>query len=482
MTAPAVALTIIAAIVFGTIAFALFAVRRYRMEPQEFIIGSRSFGALLLWILLAGETYTSFTFLGVAGWAYGKGAPAFYIIPYLPIGYLIGYFYMPKLWQIGKARGMMTWADFFGERYGNKALAIGVAVLQAVLMVPYVTLQLTGLQILLRIAGYGRYDANVAVEIAFGLISIFVFTAGLRGAAWASVLKDALVLGAALFAGIGLPIIFFGSPANMMTHVLAVKPHWFTLHPGGGQYGTTWFISTVLLASAGILMFPNSMQSVFAAKDAITVRRNLMYLPLYNVVIAFILLAGFTALLVEPGLIGPAADQSFVLVLQRHFPAWVVGVVCGAGCLAALLPASVQLLAASTLISRNVLNHTRWVRPTILLCAVLAFLLWFFAKTTLVDLLLLVYNGMTQIFPSVILGLFWKRMNVYAAAAGLVAGEAIALYTLHASTGPWGINYGLIAVAVNAALCVLVSLLVPSRQRPPRADGSQGDAASIGTF
>ncbi|MBV8147592.1 MAG: sodium:solute symporter family protein [Candidatus Eremiobacteraeota bacterium] len=463
MSASLIALAIVGLIVFGTIAFALGAVRRFRMDPQEFIVGGRSFGALLLWMLLAGEIYTSFTFLGAAGWAYGKGAPSYYIIVYLPLGYAFGYFFLPAVWRLGKMRGLMTWPDFLIDRYGSNALGASVAVLQFALIIPYVTLQLTGLQILLTIAGYGAYNANVAVAAAFSLITLFVFTAGLRGAAWASVVKDALVLGAAIFAGVYLPVHFFGSPANMITHVLAIKPHWLTLSSGGGLYGMTWFVSTVVLNGLGIFMFPQSAPSIFSAKDEATVRRNTIFMPLYTVVPVFVLLAGFTALLLVPGLQGPAADQSFLLVIQRYFPPWIVGVVCGAGCLAALLPASVLLLGAATVVSRNVLGHTRWVRPTVLLCAALALVLWFFAKTTLVDLLLLVYNGITQLAPGVMLGLLWRRVNAWAVSAGLVAGEAIAISTLHAPTGPWGINAGLIALIVNALVCVAVTLLSPRR-------------------
>ena len=91
--------------VVGTILFALMSVRRLKMDPQEFIVGSRSFGALLLWILLAGEIYTSFTFLGAAGWAYNKGAATFYILAYGTVAYCIGFFLLPPIWRIGKERG-----------------------------------------------------------------------------------------------------------------------------------------------------------------------------------------------------------------------------------------------------------------------------------------------------------------------------------------------------------------------------------------
>jgi len=467
-----VALTIIAVIVFGTIVFALLAVRRFRMDPHEYIVGSRSFGALLLWILLAGEIYTSFTFLGAAGWAYGKGAPAFYILAYGTVGYVIGYFYLPHVWRIGKERGLLTWPDFLIDRYGSKTLGVGVAILQFFLTVPYVTLQLTGLQILLTIAGYGHYNATIAVSVSFLLIALFVFTTGLRGAAWASVVKDTLVLGAVLFAGIALPIHFFGSPAAMIDRVLQLHPHWMTLNTGTANYGTVWYVSTVLLTSIGFFMGPANAQSVYSAKDAQTIRRNMMFLPLYQLVVIFVLLAGFTALVVVPGLKGTKADQSFVLLLQHYFPAWVLGLVAGAGCLAALLPASVLLLGAASIFSKNVLtdalgvattdrSRITWTRALVLICAVLALVLWIFAKTSLVDLLLFYYNGITQLFPGIILALLWPRVSAWAVGAGLLTGEILAAYALHSSVGPWGINPGLIALFANIAVCAVVTLAMP---------------------
>jgi solute:Na+ symporter, SSS family len=475
MTTPAIiALTIIGVIVFGTIAFALICVRRFRMDPHEYIVGSRSFGALLLWILLAGEIYTSFTFLGAAGWAYGKGAPAFYIMAYGSVAYIIGYFYLPLVWRIGKERGLLTWPDFLIDRYGSKTLGIAVAFLQFFLTVPYVTLQLTGLQILLTIAGYGHYNATVAVGAAFMLIALFVFTTGLRGAAWASVVKDALVLLAVLFAGIYLPIHFFGSPSAMIDHVVQSHPHWMTLAAPTANYGTVWYVSTVLLTGIGFFMGPANAQSIYSARSAQTIRYNMMFMPLYQLVIIFVLMAGFTALAVSPGLKGPQADQSFVLLLAHYFPASVLGVIAGAGCLAALLPASVLLLGAASIFSKNVLtdafgiassdrSRMFWTRALVLICAVLSLVLWIVAKTSLVDLLLFYYNGITQLVPGVLLALIWPRVSAWAVGVGLICGEVGAALTLHVSAGPWGINPGFIALTINAAVCVVLALALPRK-------------------
>ncbi|HEU5480953.1 MAG TPA: sodium:solute symporter family protein, partial [Candidatus Tumulicola sp.] len=146
MTPPAVALTIVAVLVLGTIALALFGVRNVRMDPQQFIVGGRSFGTVLLWVLMAGEIYTSFTFLGAAGWAYGFGAPAYYILAYGSCAYVIGYFLLPAIWRVGKERSLLTSPDFFADRYDSRALGVMAGIIQFGVMVPYVTLQLSGLQ------------------------------------------------------------------------------------------------------------------------------------------------------------------------------------------------------------------------------------------------------------------------------------------------------------------------------------------------
>ncbi len=448
------------------------------MDPHEFMVGSRSFGTLLLWILLAGEIYTSFTFLGAAGWAYGKGAATFYILAYGTVAYCIGFFLLPPIWRLGKEHGLLTLPDLFIHRYGSKALGIAVALLQFFLVVPYVTLQLTGLQILLTIAGYGQYNATAAVSIAFVLMALFVFTAGLRGTAWASVVKDSLVLGAVLFAGIAIPIRFFGSPLGMINHVLQIHPHWMTLPPPGATnaaYTVPWFVTTILLSGVGFFMGPANAPAIYSAKNAETLRRNMIFMPLYQLILLFVFFAGFTALAIAPGLKGPAADQSFMLLMQRYYSPAALGIVAAAGCLAALLPASTFLLGAASVFSKNVLGdlfnsatgdreRTMATRVLVLVVAFLALTLWIFFKTSLVDLLLFYYVGVTQLAPGVIFALVWPRVGAAAVAAGLIAGECLGYFFVHYAVTPGGINGGFCALLINAAICTLIT--VATKKKP----------------
>jgi SSS family solute:Na+ symporter len=480
-----IAIGVIAVVLAATLGLGIFGVRRIKMDAEQYIVGGRSFGALFLWLLLAGEIYTSFTFLGAAGWAYGRGAPAFYILCYGTLAYILSYFMLPPIWRLSQRHNFLTGPDFFVHQYDSPRLGALVALVGFIFLIPYATLQLTGVQVLLTIAGYGAINSLAAVAIAFTLIAVFVFGTGLRGAAWASTVKDAMVLIGVVFAGIVLPVRFFGSPAGAIDHVLAAKPHWMTLTGDASANGVVWFVSTVALTALGFYMWPQSLAAVYSAKNEDTLRRNAIALPVYQLMLLLVYFAGFTALLVLPGLKGPAADQSFMLVVKQYYSPWILGFIAAAGCLAGLVPASVQILAAASIVSKNVLSdtfgiaktsaeRTRATRILVLVVAVLAFAFWALARTTLVGLLLIAYNGITQLFPGVALSFAPRRPSAAGVAAGILCGiAALAAFAMTGTSVVGGVNVGVVALAFNAAVAIVTGYAIPAlKPRVPTADSS----------
>lgn len=468
MTPAATSLGIVALAVLCAIALGVFGARGRVKTPLEFMVGGRSFGALLLWLLMAGEIYTSFTFLGAAGFAYGLGAPAFYILCYGPVAYAIGYFLTPKIRGVGAKYGMLTGPDFFRVRYQSVALAALATVVGFVSLVPYVTLQLTGLQILLSIAGFGAFDPRGAVAIALLTIAAFVFATGLRGTAWASILKDALVLIAVVFAGIMLPQRIGGWSATLRA-VEHAHPGWLTLPHGMAPHGVEWFVGAVVVSGLGFFMWPPSMAAVYSAKSGDALRRNAILLPMYSLMILFVLFAGFAALIAMPGLKGAAADQAFMLVVRQIYPPWVLGVMAAAGALAALVPVTAQLLAAASIVAKNIVSdvfgacaddrsRTGLTQVLVLAVALIALLLWFLLNTYLVNLLLYAYNGVVQFLPGVLFGFGWRRASAWGIGAGIVAGVVVLVLTGAFGLPVFGINPGLAALTVNALVATFVSL------------------------
>ncbi len=265
----------------------------------------------------------------------------------------------------------------------------------------------------------------------------------------------------------------------MFTKVLEAHPHWLTLSTGTEKYGQVWFVSTVLLTGIGFYMGPHSIAAIYSAKSADALRRNAIFMPLYQIVLLLVFFAGFAALLIAPGLKGPAADQSFMLVVQRYYPPWVLGLIAGAGCLAALVPASALLLGSASVISKNVLgdllnvatsDRSRTLATRILVFAIagMALYLWLTQQKTLVELLLIYYNGITQFMPGFVFALVWKRVSAWGVGAGIAAGMLVAGYLSGHDLQIGGVNPGFLALLVNVALCSLVTLVWP-RETPAAA-------------
>ena len=198
-----------------------------------------------------------------------------------------------------------------------------------------------------------------------------------------------------------------------------------------------------------------------------------MLLPFYQCFLTLMLFAGFSAALITPGLKGTAVDQSFLLVVAHYYPSWLLGLVCAAGALAALVPGSALLLGGASVITKNVAGdafgiatsdraRTMLTRVLVLVVAVMALSVWLVARRTVVELLLLYYNGITQFAPGVIATFVWPRATAWGVGAGIAAGLAVAVPLAALNVAPWGINAGFVGLVANVAVLAIVSLLAKS--------------------
>src|SRR5205807_85230 len=175
-----------------------------------------------------------------------------------------------------------TLSDFFGLRYRNRRLAGFVCIVGIVCFVPYLQLQITGVGIIVSVASFDAIPRTTAMAIAVAALVAFVFASGVRAVAWVSVVKDALMLLAALSIGIGIPLIHFGGIGAMFAALAHERPAHLTM-PGATQnLGHAWYVSTVLLTSLGFYMWPHIFGAAFTAKSADALRRNAVVMPLYT--------------------------------------------------------------------------------------------------------------------------------------------------------------------------------------------------------
>lgn len=467
MSASSVCLAVIAGIVAGGGVVGFLAGVRRKMDLEQWTVGGRGFGAVLVFLLMAGETYTTFAFLGASGWAYSRGGPALYVLAYLTLAYTVSFFMLPQLWQVGRRDRMQTQSDFFGIRYGNKYLAAFVCIVGIVCFIPYVDLQITGVGIILSVASFDAIGRAPAMVICVLVLVGFVFTSGVRAVAWVSVVKDVLMVIAAVCIGIGIPFIHFGGIGPMFSALAAAKPAHLTMPGATANLGHAWYISTVLLTSLGFYMWPHAFGATFTARSADTLRRNAVVMPLYTLTLAFIFFAGFAAVLLVPGL--PNGDLALLTVVRQTFPPWFVGIIGGAGALTAMVPAAIFILTAATLFAKNLYRPlfapamsddqvARLARVMVVVLGAISLWLALFSSTTLVSLLLTGYAGVTQFFPGVILGLYWKRARTAAVFVGMVVGVVMAAGLMVGHHDPlFGLSAGFLALCVNFAIAVIFS-------------------------
>nr|WP_294512451.1 sodium:solute symporter [uncultured Rhodopila sp.] len=477
------ALNIIAATIVAVLLLGLRARHGRDMDLEQWSVGGRGFGTILVFVLMAGEIYTTFTFLGGSGFAYGHGAPAFYILCYGCLAYVLSYWLLPPIWRYANEHRLFAQPDFFARKYDSPALGILVAVVGIVALVPYLVLQLKGLGIIVDAAAYGAIPPTGAICIGAAVVTAYVMISGVRGSAWTAVVKDTLILAVVLFLGIYLPIHYYGGYGAMFQAIQAAKPG-FLAFPRQGE-SLAWFDSTVLLTALGFYMWPHTFGSLYTAKEERAFRRNAALLPLYQLILLFVFFVGFAAILQVPGLKGPDIDLSLLRLSIQSFDPWFVGVIGAAGVLTALVPGSMILMASATLLANTLFRAIRpqssdalignVAKALVPVVALVAVVFTIQGGTTIVALLLMGYAFVTQLFPSLVASLLpHNPVTREGAFAGICVGVATVAATSLTRTSIAGLlpglpealrdlNIGIVALLFNLIAIGVVSALTRRR-------------------
>lgn len=451
----------------------------------EWAVGGRRFGTLIFWFLNAGEIYTTFAVLGISGFAWAYGAPAYLAFTSVSLAATLGYWLMPRIWRAGRDNGSITQADFFASRYNATWLGSIVGLAGIIAIVVYVQIQITALSMILRLTLGADISVLTSALVAAAIMLGFVYVAGLRSAAFAAGVKDVLMVVIVLV--LSLTVAHKVGATSMLDVFDQVQDK----HPGIGVFpglvpeaglSVTWLMTSALNVALGTWIFPHMFQLCFAAGSRKAIRRNAVWQPLYSLSFFFIILLGFAALLAGTAPPGGDVNAALLQFVSDSYPSWMIGLLAGTACLLALVPGSVLLLTAGSIFSRNVLRPLkpdlsdramlRASQLSMVVFAGAAVWLTVGATASLVEIGLSAYAAIGMLAPGVFLAFLWKRANAWGVAAGMVAGYlTLLLPAAQAVTDQllpeW--ERGLIAMGVNAAVAVLVILLTTLGRKPQPA-------------
>jgi SSS family solute:Na+ symporter len=481
-----VALTIFV-LLFGFITWLGFAAANWRKgdldQLHEWGLGGRRFGTIVTWFLVGGDLYTAYTFIAVPALAFGAGAIAFFAVPYTIVIYPILFLVFPRLWHVCHKHGYITAGDFVRGRFGNRWLALAVAITGIVATMPYIALQLVGIQVVvgaLGISGTG-IAADLPLIIAFVILAAFTYSSGLRAPASIAIVKDILIYITAFAAVIFIPIelggfgkIFAAVPAAKV--LLAV--------PGPNTTGAYGAYATLALGSAfALFLYPHSLTGILSASSGHAIRRNAAMLPGYSLMLGLLALVGFFAIAAGVANLPEYAagfkqfgNNFAVPALFLHsFPSWFIGIAFAAIGIGALVPAAIMSIAASNLYTRNIYREfinknptdkqeaqmAKWVSLIVKLGA-LVFIIFIPTKFA-IYLQLLGGIWIIQTLPAVMLGVYTRWFNDWALlvgwAVGTIAGTTMAVAVNLTPTYPLVIG-GYTFPGYTALYTVILNLLI----------------------
>lgn len=449
-------------------------------DIDDYLVGGRSFGPLLVFILGAGEAYSIGTLLGFPGGVYTSGVNyGIWFIGYILLAYPIGYWLAPYLWRAGKRYGAMTLPDVAGAHFRSRTLELTIAISSVVFLIPWGQLQLTGLQVAMSALGIS-INPTAAVLSGAGLTMVFLLLSGVRAPAFVSFVKDgALLLGAIL---VGLVAVTASGGTTSLFEKASEAGAGAATHSTLSGPSLTFTLTTIVFQAAGFFVFPFIAQAIFSAKSAATLKRAARFNPLYMLMYPFLVAAAFAAVALLPRtLSGPDSNQALLQLSRQLLPDWLTGIVAGGAALCSIVVLCASALGIGAMVSRNIVRgiparkQRSWVRVVILGYLVVSLVLTLALPSLLLTLVNTSYYGVTQSLLVFIAMIFGWKVRPGVLAAGVVVGDVLVLTMFlvqdAASSPPWwvehGLNIGFLAFCVNAAVVVVGRLVWPAENAVP---------------
>jgi len=439
---------------------------------EGWAVASRGLGVFVMFFLTGAGAVSAYTFLGAPGWAYSKGVPVLYVTIYLTLGYFVAYFFLGRVYKMGKKFHFVTQAGVIRHRYDSPLVGSIGAVIGILGCIGYGITQGMGCGYILNFASGGRIPFWAGVTLVFAVMCIYIVVSGLRAVGWTNSFQGILMLFVAFIAGIMIVRHFWGSYGNLFTTMQSQAPEFLTIK-GGGWSHRTW-ATGIIVSGLGIICWPTFWVMWMGSKSLRAVRRTVSILPLYWFVILPMIVVGYAAVLKMPGI--TPTDSIAMEMSLKSLPLGLTGLLFSATLAAAMSSCEILILNAGLQCATDIIAPftkmkdeavTKLAKILVIPFALIIVIVSVTKPKTLVGMLLMTYGWLVQLFPIIFGMFFWKRGTKQGAAAGLISGTVVSILFSKVIANPLGIHAGIWGLAINIILFVVVSLLTSP---PPEAN------------
>lgn len=434
---------------------------------EEWGVGGRSFGSIVMYLLIASSGVSAYTFMGAPGWAYSKGIPIFYLVVYLTYMAFITWYFGPRVWELGRKYKHVTQASAIADRYDSQGLGMLASLVTSIGVLAFAVLQITGSSYIIHLISGQKIPTWAGVILVLIVIGIYLYKSGLRAIGITNAFQAVVMFIVAWVVGMWGTKQFTGQFwfGAVFERVKAEAPDFLTLPGAMGEWSFAFWTTSILISMFSI--WPMTWVQWMGATNKKTIRKAAALLPTYYVMLLPMFVIGFIGIFIYSNLDNP--DYVAIQYVMDYLPGIVAGIL-GVGTLAASMSSSEPCIHSVSLsytvdIIKPIFqlsDRAAGKLTRLLIFPIMGFVIApisIMQPASLAYILLIGYGFIGQTFPSILGMFFWPRATKYGAFWGLFFGFIITLLFSIAYPHPLGIHAGIWGLIVNVSVFVIVSLM-----------------------
>ena len=434
----------------------------------DFYLAGRGMGGFVLFLTLYATQYSGNTMIGFSGRAYRQGFTALVTVTFMCAIIGLYFIYAPKLHDLSRKHSFITLGDFIYHRFQSIHLTIIISIISIIALGNYILTNLKAIGFIIEGATAGEVSFVNAIIMLSLIMVIYETLGGMRSVAWTDMLQGILLL-------FGVIVIFYiifkqyGGLNGISSQLQINRPDFWT--PPDWSAKRLW-LSTILVVSIGVSVYPHAIQRIYSAKDSSTLRKSLqlmVFMPFVTTL--FMVIVGIVGASQIEGLDRNNSEQISILLLvdlAEKIPniSWLIVMFLAAAIAAIMSTVDSALLAISSTVTQDLFRKIKpdssqkelllfgksisWV--IMLVAVIMAINL----PQTIWQLFQIKLELLCQIAPAIFLGVHIKSISSKSILIGIYIGTLIALSIMIGNwigfpipIKPFGIHAGLWGLIFN---------------------------------
>ncbi|SDI46796.1 sodium/pantothenate symporter [Natribacillus halophilus] len=440
---------------------------------QEYFLGSRELGGLILAMTMIATYGSASSFIGGPGAAYQEGLGWVLLsMSQVATGYFVLMILGKKFAIMARKYNAVTLVDYLRHRYNSTLVVVLSAMSIIIFLFSAMAAQwVGGARLIGVVTGLSYTSALFIFAVA---VLIYVIIGGFRAIAVTDAMQGIIMFVGTLVLLVAT-IIAGGGMGNIMSDLAAENEMLITPFGAEGDLTAVYVSSFWILVGVGVVGLPQVAVRAMSYKDSRSMHRALI---IGTFVTAFMMfgmhLAGTLARPIIPGL--EVADNVMPTLAMTVLPAWLAGIVLAAPLAAIMSTVDALLLMVSSAVVKDVYHN--YINPkasvkkirkvSVGVTAILGVSVVLFALSPpelLITLNLFAFGGLEAAFVwPLVLGLYWSKGNRHGALASIIlgVGSYIVIYIFAGEPlgqmGPFGMHSVVIPVVLSLIGYVIASI------------------------